>query len=70
MYTGCAFERDWENEILKKKQNVFAENLMTQYGITAFSNIPASPGVNFGSRVERGSGGNERFVDYHAVVEL
>ena len=61
MYTGYAFEHDWDTIILEINQKAFAENLMTQYGITAFSNIPASPGVDFDSRVEGGSGSNKRF---------
>ena len=48
MYTGCSFERDWENGILDIYQKAFAENMTTQYGITTVSNIPASNGVDLG----------------------
>ena len=48
MYTDCAFERNWENIILDINQKAFAENMMTQYGITTVSDTPASPGVDLG----------------------
>ena len=67
MYTGYPFERDWENGILDIYQKAFAENMMTQYGITTGSNIPASNGVDLGPRAEgEEPGGNEEFVDHHA----
>ena len=68
MYTGCPFERDWEKEILDIYQKAFAENMITQYGITTVSNIPASNGVDLGPRVKGETGGNEKFADYHAFV--
>ena len=66
MYTGCPFERDWENGILDIYQKAFAENMMTQYGITTGSSIPASNGEDLRPRAEGESGGNEEFADYHA----
>ena len=30
MYTGCAFERDWDNAILEMNQTAFAKNIMEQ----------------------------------------
>ena len=68
MYTGCAFERDWENGILEISQTAFVENLVSQYGISAVSDIAASPGVDLGPRVEGESGGNEEFAEYRALV--
>ena len=57
MYTGCAFERDWDKGILEMNQTAFAKNMVQQYNISTTSNIPgvqvyilgqekmASPGV-------------------------
>ena len=50
MYTGCAFVRDWESGVLEVNQAAYAENLVAQYGISATSNIPGSPGVDLGPR--------------------
>ena len=66
IYTGYPFERDWENGILDIYQKAFAENMMTQYGITTVSNISARNGVDLGPRAEGETGGNEEFGDYHA----
>ena len=49
-------------------QKTFAEHMMTQYGITTAFNIPASPGVDLGSKVEGETGGNEEFEVYYAFV--
>ena len=68
MYTGCPFERDWDSGILDIYQKAFAENMMTQYGITTVSDIPASSGLDLVPRVEGETGGNEEFEDYHAFV--
>ena len=50
MYTGCAFERDWDNGILVKNQTAFAKYIVEQYSISATSDIPGSPGVDLGPR--------------------
>ena len=46
MYTGCAFERDWDKRILEINQTAFAKNMVEQYSISATSNIPGSPGID------------------------
>ena len=33
MYTGCAFERDWDKEIFEMNQTAFANNMVQQYNI-------------------------------------
>ena len=68
MYTGCAFVRDWESGVLEMNQTSFAENLVAQYGISAKSNIPGSPGVDLGPRREGEPGGNEEFPLYRPLV--
>ena len=40
IYTGCAFERDWDNGILEMNQMAFAKNMVELYNISAASNIP------------------------------
>ena len=50
MYTGCVFERDWDNGILDINQTAFAINMVEQYHISTTSNIPESPGVDLGPR--------------------
>ena len=50
MYTGCAFERDWDKGILEMNQTAFAKNMVQEYNISATSNIPGSPGVDLGPR--------------------
>ena len=45
MYTGGAFERDWDSGILKINETAFAKNMVEQYNISATSNIPGSLGV-------------------------
>ena len=40
MYTGCAFERDWDKRTLEMNQTAFAKNMVEQYNISATSNIP------------------------------
>ena len=49
---------------------MFAENIMTQHGITTVFNVSASPGpgVDLGPRGEGETGRNEEFIDYHALV--
>ena len=66
MYTGCAFERDWDKGILEMNQTAFAKNMVRQYNISATSNIPGSP---LGPRKEGEPGGNEEFPKYRALVE-
>ena len=68
MYTGCAFERDWERGILEMSQTAFAKNMVQQYSISATSNIPGSPGVDLGPRKDGEPGGNEEFPKYRALV--
>ena len=68
MYTGCAFERDWDEEILEMNQTAFAKKMAQQYSISATSNIPGSPGVDFGPRKDGEPGGNEEFPKYRALV--
>ena len=50
MYTGCVFERDWDNGILDINQTAFAISMVEQYNISTTSNIPGSPGVDLGPR--------------------
>ena len=50
MYTGCVFERDWDNGILEMNQTAFTKNMVEQYNIFATSNIPGSPRVDLGPR--------------------
>ncbi|CAM9864367.1 unnamed protein product, partial [Ascophyllum nodosum] len=68
MYTGCAFERDWDQGILETNQTAFAKNMVQQYNISATSNIPGSPGVDLGPRKDGELGGNEEFPKYRALV--
>ena len=68
MYTGCAFERDWDKGILEMNQTAFAKNMVQQYNISATSNIPGSPGIDLGPRKDGEPGGNEEFPKYHALV--
>ena len=68
MYTGCAFERDWDKGILEMKQTAFAKNMVQQYNISATSNIPGSPGIDLGPRKDGEPGGNEEFPKYRALV--
>ena len=49
-------------------QASFVENLVAQYGISAKSNIPGSPGVDLGPRREGEPGGNGGFTQYRALV--
>ena len=64
MYTGCAFERDWDKGILEMNQMAFAKNMVQQYNISATSNIPGSPDVDLGPRKDGEPGGNEEFPNY------
>ena len=50
MYTGSAFEHDWDNGTLEMSQTAFAKNMVEQYNISATLNIPGSPGVDLGLR--------------------
>ena len=50
IYTGCVFERDWDNGILEMNQTAYAKNMAEQYNISATSNNPGSPGVNLGPK--------------------
>ena len=68
MYTGCAFERDWDKRILEMNQTAFATNMVEQYSISATSNIPVSPGVDHEPRTDGEPGGNEDFPKYRALV--
>ena len=68
MYTGCAFERDWDNGILEINQTAFAINMVEQYNISTTSNIPGSPGVDLGPRKYGEPGGDEKFPEYRALV--
>ena len=68
MYTGCAFERDWDRGILEMNQTAFTKNMVQQYNISATSNIPGSPGVDLRPRKDSEPGGNEVFPKYGALV--
>ena len=68
MYTGCAFVRDWESGVLEMNQTAYAENLVAQYGISATSNIPGSPGVDLGPRKDGEPGGDDDFSLYRPLV--
>ena len=68
MYTGCAFERDWDKGTLDMNQTAFAKNMVQQYNISATSNIPGSPGVDLGPRKDGEPGGHEEFLKYRALV--
>ena len=68
MYTGCAFERDWDNRILEMNQTAFAKNMVEQYNISATSNIPRRPGVDLGPRIYGKSGGDEEFPKHRTLV--
>ena len=50
IYTGCTFERDWDNEILEMNQTAYTIHMVEQYNISITSNIPGSPGVDLGPR--------------------
>ena len=68
MYTGCAFARDWESGVLEMNQTAYAENLVAQYGISATSNIPGSPGVDLGPRKDDEPGGNDELPLYQPLI--
>ena len=68
MYTGCAFEHDWDRGILEMNQTSSAKNMVQQYSISATSNIPGSPGVDLGPRKDGEPGSNEEFPKYRALV--
>ena len=68
MYTGCAFERYWDTRILEMNQTAFAKNIVQQNNISATSNIPESPGVDFGPKKDGEPGGNEECPKYRALV--
>ena len=68
MYTGCVFERDWDNGILEINQTAFAINMVEQYNISTTSNIPGTPGVDLGPRKDGEPGGNEKFAKYRALI--
>ena len=69
IYTGCAFERDWDNGILEMNQTaLFAKTMVEQNNISAISNNPESPGVGLGTRKDGEPGGNEEFSNYRALV--
>ena len=68
MYTGCAFVRDWESGVLEMNQTAYLENLVAQYGISATSNIPGSPGVDLGPRKDGEPGGNGDFPLHRPLV--
>ena len=68
MYTGCAFERDWNKGILEMNQTAFAKNMVQQYNVSATSNIPGSPGVDLGPRKDGQPGGNEELPKFRALV--
>ena len=68
VYTGCAFERDWDKGILEMNQTAFAKNMVQQYNISATSNIPRSPGVDFGPRKDGEPGGSKEFPKYRPLV--
>ena len=68
MYTGCAFVRDWESGVLEMNQTAYAENLVAQYGISATSNIPGSPGVDLGPRKDGEPGDIDDFPLYRPLV--
>ena len=68
IYTGCAFVRDWDSGVVEMNQTAYAENLVAQYGISATSNIPGSPGVDLGPRNNGEPGGNDEFPLYRPVV--
>ncbi|CAN0391313.1 unnamed protein product, partial [Ascophyllum nodosum] len=60
MYTGCVFERDWDNGILDINQTAFAISMVEQYNISTTSNIPGSP--------DREPGGNEDIPKCRSLV--
>ena len=68
MYTGCAFERDWEKGILEMNQTAFPKNMVQQYNISATSNIPGSPCLDVGPRKYGDPGGNEELPKYGALA--
>ena len=68
MYTGCAFERDWDKGILEMNQTVFAENIVRQYNISATSNIPGSPGAGLEPKQYGEPGDNEEFPKFRVLV--
>ena len=68
MYTGCAFERDWDNGILEINQTAFTINMVEQHNISTTSNILGSPDEDLGPRKEGELGSNEEFPKYRALV--
>ena len=62
-YTGCVFERDWDNGKLKMNQTAFAKNMEEQCNISATSNIPGSSGVDLEPRKDGEPGGNDKFLE-------
>ena len=60
MYTGCAFERDWDKGILEMNQTQFVKNMVEQYNISTTWNIPGSPAnVDLGPIKDGEPGGSE-----------
>ena len=68
MYSGYAFVRDWEYGVLEMNQTAFAETLMSQYQISAASNISGSPGEDLSPRKDGEPGGNEEFPLYRPLI--
>ena len=68
MYTGCAFVRDCKSGVLEMNQTAYTENLVAQYGISATSNIPGSPGVDLDPREDGELGADEEFPLYRSLV--
>lgn len=50
MYSNSASFHDWGSGVLEMNQITFTENRVAQYGISATSNIPRSPGVDLDPR--------------------
>ena len=68
MYTGCAFERDWDNGILEINQTAFVINMVERCNTSTTSNIPGSPGVDLGPRKDGEPGGNEEFPKNRSLI--
>ena len=59
IYTGSAFEHDWDNGTLEMNQTAFAKNMVGQYNISATLNIPGESRCRSRAKKDGESGGNE-----------
>ena len=51
-HAGCDFKRNWELGTLEITKKAFVESMLNRFGLNSSSDIPATPGVELGSREE------------------